>query len=312
MAAVELVSTLRMDRDTWLQERRKGIGGSDAAAIAGLSKWKSPVEVYLEKIGEAPEEEQSEAAYWGTIMEDIIAREFQLRTGLKVQRRNAILRHPEYPWMIANLDRVILDKEHGRGVLECKTASEWLRNEWEGDKVPDVYIVQVQHYLAVTGYQYAYIAALIGGNRFIYKEIKRDEEVINYLIKIERDFWKLVESRIPPEMDGSEASSKLLNMLYPEVEQGTKILLPTEAEDLIAEYEQARAEEQAAAERKEAAANKLKAMLGTNEVGVVGDRKVIWKTVTSNRLDTKALKAECPDIYAKYARASEARRFMIS
>ncbi|NPV52174.1 MAG: hypothetical protein HPY71_01470 [Firmicutes bacterium] len=301
-----------MDRVTWLQERRKGIGGSDVAAIAGLSKWKSPVEVYLEKVGEAPEEEQSEAAYWGTILEDIMAREFQLMTGLKVQRRNAILQHSEYPWMIANLDRVIVDKERGRGVLECKTASEWLRSEWEGDKVPDAYMIQVQHYLAVTGYQYAYIAALIGGNKFIYKEIKRDEEVINYLIKIERDFWQLVESRTPPEMDGSEASSKLLDMLYPEAEKGAEIRLPMEAEDLIAEYEQARAEEQAAAERKEAVANKLKALLGTNEIGVVGDRKVTWKMVTSSRLDTKTLKTECPDIYAKYARESQTRRFMIS
>lgn len=310
--AVELVSTRDMDRVTWLQERRKGIGGSDVAAIAGLSKWKSPVEVYLEKVGEAPEEEQSEAAYWGTILEDIMAREFQLMTGLKVQRRNAILQHSEYPWMIANLDRVIVDKERGRGVLECKTASEWLRSEWEGDKVPDAYMIQVQHYLAVTGYQYAYIAALIGGNKFIYKEIKRDEEVINYLIKIERDFWQLVESRTPPEMDGSEASSKLLDMLYPEAEKGAEIRLPMEAEDLIAEYEQARAEEQAAAERKEAVANKLKALLGTNEIGVVGDRKVTWKMVTSSRLDTKTLKTECPDIYAKYARESQTRRFMIS
>ncbi|AVX21629.1 putative phage-type endonuclease [Carboxydocella sporoproducens DSM 16521] len=311
MIAHCLAKTKEIDRDQWLEYRKRGIGGSDAAAIAGLNKWKSPVTVWLEKTGQIEPEESSEAAYWGSILEDIIAKEFSLRTGLKVQRKNAILQHPEYPFMIGNIDRLIIDKKHGNGILECKTTGEYNKGDWEGDKIPDHYLIQVQHYLAVTGLQYAYIAVLIGGNKFQYKLVPRDEEIIQYLIKIESDFWKLVESRTPPEMDGSQASADLLDILYPNSLPDSRIELPPDAEKLITEYEEAAAEEKAAAERKEAAANKLKAMLGDYEVGFIGKRKVTWKTVTSARLDTKRLKAEMPDIYSQYCTESVMRRFSI-
>ena len=308
--AVQLTNTLNIPREEWLKARRCGIGGSDAAAIAGLNKWKSPITVYLEKIGEI-QSEAGEAAYWGIMLEDIIAREFSRQTGLKVQRRNAILQHPEYPFMLANLDRVIIDKKQGRGVLEIKTTSAYNKSAWDDDRVPDEYLIQVQHYLAVTGYQYAYIAVLIGGQQYQHKYIPRDEEIINYLIRIESDFWQMVENRTPPEMDGSQASTDVLNILYPASDPKSEIILPDEALNLIEEYKAAQAEEKAAKERKEAAANKLKALLGECETGRIGEHKVTWKTVSSSRLDTKKLKAEHPDIYKQYAKTSEYRRFTV-
>lgn len=308
MQAEVLVPTLNMEREEWLKHRRRGIGGSDAAAIAGLNPWRSPVAVWLEKTGQLQEQEDSEVMYWGRMLEDLVAQEFMVRTGKKVRRRNAILQHPEYPFMLANVDRLVVGEKAG---LECKTTSEWRRNEWEEDRIPDECLVQAQHYMAVTGYRGWWIAALIGGNKFIYKYIERDEEIINYLIQIETEFWRMVENKTPPAVDGSKSSTEVLKILYPESEPDTEIVLPAEAEVLIEEYELAAAEEKKAKERKEEAANKLKALLGEYETGRIGDRLVSWKTVRSNRLDSKALKAAHPEIYQEFARESSHRRFSI-
>ncbi|MGG3792517.1 lambda-exonuclease family protein [Geobacillus thermodenitrificans] len=310
MKPIILAETANMDRLEWLRLRQKGIGGSDAAAIAGLSKWKSPVAVYLEKIGQAPEENaSSEAAYWGTVLEDVVAQEFSKRTGLKVRRRNAILQHPEHSFMLANVDRLIVGRKEG---LECKTASEHLKEEWKDNEVPAQYLIQCQHYMAVTGFDSWWIAVLIGGNKFIYKKIERDEEIIQYLIQIESDFWNNhVLKKNPPMFDGSEASSDLLKALYPTAKFDEEIQLPPGAVELIAKYEQAKQEEAEAAERRKEAENQLKAMLGEYERAFAGDRLVTWKNIVSHRVDTKLLKAKYPDIYQEVTKASISRRFAI-
>lgn len=312
MAVEVLASTKDMSREQWLEWRRQGIGGSDAAAVAGLYRWRSPVGVWLEKTGQVEEDDAGEAAYWGKVLEDVVAREFSERTGLKVMRRNAILQHPQYPFMLANIDRYIVDKDSGRGVLECKTANEYLKGEWEDDKIPEAYQIQVQHYLAVTGLSYGYVAVLVGGNKFRMKRVERDDEVIKHLIKIESDFWRLVEEQIPPEMDGSDASKELLGKLYPESTPETSIELPASAKALIEEREQWRAVEDDAKTRKQAAENKIKQMLGDHELGYVGDTKVTWKTVVSRRFDSKSFKLDRPDLYQDYVKESVARRFLVS
>jgi putative phage-type endonuclease len=305
-----LASTKGLDRATWLEMRKNGLGGSDAAAIAGLNKWKSPVAVYLEKIGQAPEEKvNSEAAYWGTMLEDVVAQEFSKRTGLKVRRKNAILQHPEYPFMLANVDRLIVGEKAG---LECKTASEYLKEEWKGDEVPTQYLIQCQHYMAVTGFDSWWIAVLIGGNKFVYKKIERDEDIIQYLIQIESDFWNNhVLKKNPPMFDGSDASSELLKALYPTAKFDEEIELPPDASELIAKYEQAKQEEAEAAERRKEAENQLKAMLGDYEKGFVGERIITWKNVRSSRVDTKLLKEKYPEIYREVAKETISRRFGI-
>jgi len=308
--AVAIASTKDMDRALWLQYRRKGIGGSDAAAIAGLNKWKSPVAVYLEKTGQAPlEESQSEAAYFGTILEDVVAQEFTRRTGLKVKRRNAILQHPDYPFMLANVDRLIVGERAG---LECKTANEYLKAEWEGQEIPAQYLLQCQHYMAVTGYEAWWIAVLIGGNKFVYKRIERDEEIIQYLIKLESDFWhNHVLPQVPPMVDGSDASTTLLKTMYPIGEPDSETELPLEADMLLEQLELAKQEEKAAGERVAELENRLKAMLGEYETGTASHHVVTWKNVTTNRLDSKALQKDHPDIYQKYLIPSFSRRFSV-
>lgn len=304
-----LVPTSELSHEEWLRERRKGIGGSDAAAILGLNKWKSPIQVYMEKIGELDSDVSSEAAYWGQVLEDVVAREFARRTGKKVRNRNAILQHPDYPWMLANVDRLIVGERSG---LECKTASEYLKDEWKDDEVPAPYLIQCQHYMAVTGYDAWWIAVLIGGNKFQYKKIERDEEIIQMLIEAEEEFWNgHVVPRIPPEFDGSEASEKLLRSLYPEAEPDSETELPNEADKIIEALQQINTEIDDLTELKKSYENKLKGMLGEFERGIASNHIVTWKTVTTNRIDTKRLKTERPDIYEQYLKPSISRRFTI-
>lgn len=310
MQATVLTTTTEMNRQEWLKARKKGIGGSDASAIAGLNKWKSPVAVYLDKIGQTPHEDiNSESAYFGTVLEDVVAQEFSKRTGLKVRRRNAILQHPEHPFMLANVDRLIVGKKEG---LECKTASEYLKEEWKDDEVPAQYLIQCQHYMAVTGYQAWWIAVLIGGNKFVYKKVERDEDIIQYLIQIESDFWNNhVLKEEPPMFDGSDASSDLLKALYPEAVPETEIELPPDANSLVSALDQVSSEIKELETQKKEYENQLKAMMGENEKAYAGERVITWKSVSSNRFDSKRFSIEHPELYKQYVKASNYRRFAI-
>lgn len=140
-------STLEMTHDEWLLDRRKGIGGSDVATILGLNKWKSPYQLWLEKTGQIDlEHTESEPAYWGNVLEEVVAKEFQERTGKKVRRKNQVFEHPLHPFLRANIDRDVVGEN---ALLECKTANAFLGKEWEGDEVPLSYLCQVQHYMNV-------------------------------------------------------------------------------------------------------------------------------------------------------------------
>jgi putative phage-type endonuclease len=291
-----LAYTGDMDRLTWLQMRRHGIGGSDVAAIAGLSKYKSEMQVYLEKVGDWEiTDEMSEAAYWGTVMEDLIAKEFTERTGITVRRKRAILQHDQYPWMIANLDRIIIGENAG---LEIKTASEYMRDQWEDDQIPLGYMLQCQHYIEVCGFDYMYIAVLIGGNKFRYKRVERDQEIIDSIIKIEADFWKLVESKTPPAIDGSEATVEVLKTLYPESRSGTVIQLPDDFQYLLQQREIYVQDKKELELKIDEIDNRIKSILGENEIGIVGDKKVTWKT--SMTLDEETLQKTHPELYNAY------------
>jgi putative phage-type endonuclease len=138
--AVRLVSTKDMSREEWLSVRGNGIGSSDAAAAVGISPYKSPLELWLEKTSRqpAPDLAANDAVFWGTTLEEIIAKVYAERTGTKVRRLNAVLQHPEYPFMLANLDRVVQHPTDGNGILEVKTAGLFSAPQWE-EGVPDSY-----------------------------------------------------------------------------------------------------------------------------------------------------------------------------
>lgn len=290
--------------------RKKGIGGSDASVVCGLNRYKSPVELWMEKTGQIEPKAAGEAAHWGTLLEPLIRTEFTERTGLQIKQEHAIFQHQQYPFMLANLDGTTNDPINGNCVFEAKTAGAFMAGDWD-DHVPQAYQLQVQHYLAVTNLSGAYIAVLIGGNTFKWHYIARDNDLITMLIELEKRFWHHVETLTPPPMDGSEASSELINRLYPNANNKTQITLE-DALPLITQYEEASHEEKTAGERKDEASNKLKALMGEYEICVAGDRKITWKNISSERLNSKILKVEQPDIYSKYLSRNSYRRFSIN
>ncbi len=211
--------------------------------------------------------------------------------------------------MQANLEGVCHNPNFGECIFEAKTASAFKIGERE-NSIPDEYMLQIQHYMAVTGFKAAYIAVLIGGNTFKWQRVERDEEIIQMLIKLEAEFWKCVENDTPPQIDGSEASAKFLAEKFAECKKA-QINLPSEAEKLIAQYSEACEKLTELTEQKQLAENKLKEMLGENEVGVIGGNIVSWKGVSQERIDSKTLKAEHPTLYKKYANSTSYRRFSI-
>jgi putative phage-type endonuclease len=297
-------------REEWLALRRRGIGGSDASVVCGVNKYKSVIELWMDKTGQILDDEDSDAAYWGRTIEPIIREEFSKRSGLTVRTVPYMMQHEEYKFMLANVDGEVDDPQYGTCVFEAKTATIFKSAEWEVE-IPEEYYLQVQHYMAVTGYNGAYIAALIGGNRFIWKFIPRDEKVIELLIKLEERFRQYVRDKEIPPLDGSEASKQLLSKLYPEAEDTKTIELPEEALLQIHIYEEASEEEKKITERKEEAANKLKAMLMDAEVGAIRDREVIWKNIRSERFDSKELKLNEPELYKDYTYTTTYRKFSI-
>ena len=210
----EVLCSSHGDRGIWLEARRQGIGSSDAAAICGLNPWSSPTAVYASKIGAFEDEADSEAAYWGLAIEPLVAERFASETGRSVKLAGELLRSKALPWQLATLDATQTDPmKPGPGVLEIKCTS--LRSRWD-EGVPDFVEVQVQHQLAVTGYEWASVGVLFGGREFFWADIERNESYIAGLTQIEAAFWESVLKGEPPQkVDGSEATERALKALYP-------------------------------------------------------------------------------------------------
>ncbi|KEI10544.1 hypothetical protein Z957_02090 [Clostridium sp. K25] len=298
-----------MNKLNWLQERQKGIGGSDVGAILGINKWKTPFEVYLEKTEPITEvKEQSEAAYWGDQFEEVVAKEFERRTGKKVRRDRRHFKHKKYLFMVANIDRRVVGES---AVLECKTANQFLAKEWKDEEIPASYLVQVQHYLEVTGAEKGYIAVLIGGQKFIWKEVERDEELIRMIINTEKEFWKLVENKTPPALDGSSAAEKWVNEKFKIANEGEIVELDSSYKNKLQEYFELKKREKEFKEEINQLENQLKNDIGNAELAHVPGFDISWKQIKSSRVDSKKLKAEFKDTYDKCLKESLSRRLSI-
>lgn len=306
-----LVRTKEMSRQEWLKWRRKGIGGSDVSVIAGVNKFRSIYQLWKEKTGQLePSEEQTDYAHFGTVLEPVVKAEFTKRTGLKVRAKHAILQSTEYPFMLADLDGVVNDNGE-LCIFEAKTASEYKAEEWEKG-VPFEYILQVQHYMKVTGYGKAYVAAIVGGNKFFCHIVYRDEELIKYIVGLEKKFWEEnVVGMIEPEADGSDATTAYLNREYKE-SNGNSIELPREALLCFEEYDRLSKKIDELSESKEAVCNKLKAFLKENESGYIDDRKISWKQIQTTRFDKKRFEKELPEVYREYISKSSYRRLSVA
>ena len=205
---------------------------------------------------------QKDPVYWGTVLEPLVAKRFSEVTGKKVERCGT-LQNNEAPWMLANIDRLVLGEGAG---LEIKTTNAFRSAEWDGDQLPDSYYWQCQHYMMTTGLPLWYIAVLIGGQDFRWKAIPRNEEDIKELFLREEEFWNVnVLQHVMPGIDGSDCTREALKEQYPggdmeELELTKDVdLLLMERQDVMEHLGQYKAYLQMYD-------NKLKALLGNHEL----------------------------------------------
>lgn len=217
--ALRLVETKSLSREDWLSVRKNGIGGSDAAAAVGLSPHVSALELWLIKtdrdanLPKPDANDTTEPVYWGTLLEPIVAASYTRQTGRRVRKVNAVLQHPQIPFMLANIDREVVGNRDVQ-LLECKTAGAAGARLWR-DGVPEHVQLQVQHQLAVTGRQAADVAVLLCGQKLEVHRVVRDDALIARLIELEAAFWRYVETGTPPPADGSDSADRALRCLYP-------------------------------------------------------------------------------------------------
>lgn len=264
-------------RARWLELRKDFIGGSEAAAALGLSRYQSKIELYFNKTGQAPDKEDNEKMWAGRMVEPVIAQMFADRTGKHVVKQPYLYCHPQHPWMGANIDYGIDAENAG---LECKNTTN--KVDFADGRVPDEYFLQCQHYMAVTGADFWYLAYLLDGWNFKYIEIQRDEELIESLIRGESAYWhKHVLPGIPPEFDGSESATATLGKMYPQEINGPHepVELPN---DVDAMWEEANTITELIAAldtRRNEFRNKIAALIGEKAAGFSPRYTFTYKTV---------------------------------
>lgn len=307
----ELIMTVKQmeNRDAWLKMRMAGIGGSDASIIAGMNRWKSPFQLWQEKTGQVEPEEldDNEYIYWGRVLEQAVADRFTELTGKQVHKQG-MLRNKEYPWMLANVDRMVVGEDAG---LECKTTNSFAGKQWDGDNLPDAYYLQCQHYMMATGLKRWYIACLIGGNHFVWKTVERNEEDIQALFKLEKEFWEInVQQGVMPDVDGTKSCMQALQERF-SGGNVKKIELPSEAEQILKDLDMYKESEKQCREKTIELKNRLALMLGNHEAGYCGDRLITWKLQKGKTtVDSKKLREEMPDIFAKYSKVGKPQRVL--
>ena len=304
----KLVSTLYLSHKEWLQYRKMGIGGSDAGAICGLNPYVSSMQVFLDKTSEVEEAEDKEAMRQGRDLEQYVAERFCEAAGLKVRKANYIFMHDEYPFLLANVDRMVVGENAG---LECKTVSAYNADKWKDGKIPEHYQIQCHHYMLVTGATHWYIAAVILGIGFVYYRLERDEEIIRYLTEIESKFWKdHVMKQVMPAPDGSKACEEVLKKYFPKANSEPPVLLTQFKEKLERREEIVGLLEKLETE-KNCIEQEIKVQMGEAERAECEKYHIQWSNVVSNRIDTRRLKEEEPEVYQKYLNPTLSRRFQI-
>ena len=304
-----IADTKDMPKTEWLKHRQAGIGGSDASCIAGLNPWKSAIQLYMDKKEENPQEQKSLRMELGNRLEGLVAELFTEATGLKVRNVNGILKNDKYPFALANIDRAIVGE---KAFLECKTTNSYALKEWE-EGVPAHYEIQCLHYMAITGATHCYIAALIGNSDFIWHKIERDQETIDYLMQIEKDFWENnIEKDVVPMPDGSDAYSEYLKKKYDKSNgQVIELHLLENGVDKLNRYDEIVTDIKALESEKKLIEQEIQLYMEEFEVAKIGDRKVTRKSSSRNTIDSKKLKAEMTDIAQQYMKTSTSRTFRV-
>lgn len=296
------------DYQEWKKMRLEGIGGSDAAAALGMSQYKSPYYLWCEKTGRIEKDIDNEAMRIGRDLEEYVAKRFCEQTGNKVRKSNYSYQSIDYPFMLANVDRFVVGESAG---LECKTASALNRTRYDKGDIPIQYYLQCMHYMAVTGLKKWYIAILVMGKEFHIFEINRDDEEIKILIEREKEFWDCVANDVEPNIDSSSSTSEAIETLHPKATKDESIEL-IQSRELLDRYSELKELKKKIDDEMNQITNEIKNEMQDYSSAHSDGYKITWKSVESNKFDTKRFKKDCSDLYEKYITTSSSRRFIIN
>lgn len=300
--------------------KRLTIGGSDAAAVLGISPWQSQVQLYLRLIDQLPPEDMADKPWleWGNLLEPVVAKVYERITGNPTRRVPRQLYHREHPFLTGHIDRQIYvqrrirSKRSPRGVLEIKTAL-YDDEEWGPeftDQVPQHYLVQPLHYMAVGGFDYAHLVVLFLAKREtrIY-QIERDEEMIRGLVDTEVEFWhQHVMRHVPPAPRSIEDVNRLFKR-----DTVASVQAHSETENAVQTLRDIKREIGVLVEEQERLEIQIKKAMGNagQLVNAVGDPLATWKAHNQAGLDTQRLRREQADIYRQYTIHRAVRPFRL-
>jgi putative phage-type endonuclease len=288
-----------------MEDRKGFIGGSEIAAVMGLSPWKTPLQLWLEKTGaiEPKDLSDNEAVQMGNELEETVARLFTKRSGKEVRRSPKQYIDKEFSFMRCQVDRLVTGSDE---LVECKTASLRKEKDWSGDEIPADYILQVQWQLMITGRSIGWIAVLIGGQKFLFKQIKEDVELQATMREAADKFWSMVESKqAPMAMLGDDDA---LLALYPK--NNEELALMNDMETAVARRMELIAQINDLTDEKELIEIQLKEII-KDQLGIKTDRyKITWKEQSSSRVNIDALKAD--GLYEKYLKTGSTRVLRVS
>ena len=300
------------------ENRHLYIGGSDIAKVMGLSRWGTPLSLWAEKTGKIPPKDLSniEAVELGNDLEDFVANKFTQKTGKAVRRSPKVYQHPQYPYMVAHIDRLVTGSDE---LLECKTCSFFKKEEWEGEEIPQEYILQVMWYLGITGRRIGHIAVLIGGQSFKYKQIEFDSELFDKMVDAAKDFWQHVQDDTPVDIVASD--DETLKDLYSNHSEIMIDLIPTDEqtkqacevfEERVAYLQEIKMHIKQLQDEQKEIETSVKDIIKDN-LGIKTPKYIItWKNQTTTKFDTVKLRQERPETFEDYSYESSYRVMRIS
>lgn len=331
-----VVKTEGLPREDWLEYRRLGIGGSDAAAVLGISPFQTGRDLYYDKlkIVSANDDDNWVAKKAGTLLEPLVAEIFSYRTGLKVYRKPFMYQHPKYPWMLADLDYLVELPNGKIAILECKTTNPFGKENWwyNGcEIVPLNYEVQGRHYMSVMNIDRVYYCCYYTNTaeEAIIRHTDRDAAYEAELIFLEEDFWtNRVQAHVPPpyiEKDGELILQSIKHRFGPaDLDAPPVMLNPSNAIPVLSYYDLRKKKAALSAEVKklENEMSRAKAYIieqmgsscRANYTGADADYAVSYLpsyTTGIPKDKLERLKEVHPDIYNEYVVRSVTRRFTV-
>lgn len=303
------------ENEDFIQQRMSGLGGSDAAAVLGISPFKSRLQLWNEKVYKKPHSFPGNELILqiGNALEPIIADKYSSMTGRILEKRSQRV-HPYYPFIIGNIDREIIGDERGPGILEIKTKGAWI--DWHGDEIPPYYMSQIQHYLYVYGYSWASFAVLdLGTRKVTYVDVDRDNKQILKIVKEEMKFWKLVQTKVSPEIESSKVCGDFLREYYNKSEDIIIDLIDNnEATKWAMMLRDIRSQEKVLEAKEIECKNNLMVLVGSAQKALGNAFNISWKAPKDKEVfDLEKFKIDHPKLLKQYTRYDpQSRRFTVS